>query len=229
VGYAAIVASEFDLSELWNRESQRMEDAPQPSRASPFLGLGNGFEKVASERIVRPPYGAVWLPNELWNDVQVTDRFKERYEFSKRSILIDLLQMGLSKTLRVVFVLCIRPFEENLSIPNYLFFSDRRLALLILVENQFILPARRRGSGLNGRPNPNVRVAPSRQAPERTDAPAAADRLLKAAAGGGEITQEAEGVEQVGFSRGVGTDEKRPLLKRYFNLSKVLPVLKAYT
>ena len=98
------------------------------------------LEEIASERIVRATDRTVRFADQLWDDVKVANRFEERCKLPKRSVDIDLLEIGLRQSFRVSPIIPIRSFQESLSVPSDLFFPDQRPALFVLIEVQFVIP-----------------------------------------------------------------------------------------
>jgi len=145
-------------------------------------------------------------------------------KLAKCAIYIDLLEVGLSQSSRILFVLPIRPLENNLSIPDHPLARDEHASLLILIESQLVYPSGFALTVRNGDPNLDIGIPAGSQASDCSHTTAPMRSFLKSSTGLGQVSQEAECVEEVGFSGGVGANQKDTTRKICLAGGEILPV-----
>jgi hypothetical protein len=98
--------------ELRYGDLQRLRDSRQPRFERLFRRTGNLFEEVTSVRIAGASDRAIWVANELRNNMQISDRSEEVRHGSEFLVRRDLFQVCLSQTLVIVLILCIRAVQH---------------------------------------------------------------------------------------------------------------------
>jgi len=157
--------------------------------------------------------------------VQIPHRLEEGGELPKGTVDVDLLEVRLRQSRRVLLVIVVRTHEQYSTVSNDLFFADARAALRVLFEGKFVLPARVRLPRLDDDAKLNVGIAARGQTPYGAHPAATSDRLLEPTARRGQIPQKAEDVQQIRFPGGVRSNEEDAVLKIDLDPREVLPVL----
>lgn len=191
-----------------------------------LLGLGDLFQEVAAERIVRPSDRAVRLAHELRDEMEVSDRAEEHGQVPEDLIDADLLQVGLRETLRVRGVLLVRPFDQHLSGTAHSFAANARAPLVVLMECDLVLPGSLLSFLLELDGYLHVRVPAGSQTANAADSATARieDRFPEATAGESDVAEKAKGIQKVGLPRRVGAHQKQAIPDRDLDPQEVLPV-----
>ena len=106
----------------------------------PGLSASELVEEVAPEWIVLTTDGTVRIAHKLGDDVPVAHRAQEVDQVPEFPVDVDLLEICLRLSLRIVLVLRVRPLEEGLSVVEDDFPLDERAANVVLGKSNLVLP-----------------------------------------------------------------------------------------
>ena len=199
-----LVLIQVELVQLRHRRLQSLADPAKVSRALPYRGPGHPQQKIGAVRIVASVSPAVRLPDQMRHQVEIADRAQEIDYRPELAVGIDLLQMGLRHPLRVRFVVRVRPFENHLAISrDDLALEDRAMAAARFGGECHVV--RPRGgsavvadSDLQG--DVSVVEVPGGETADARYAAPVGHRVLKAAAGGRDLPQEPQGIQEIRFA-----------------------------
>lgn len=187
VRYSPGVSRQLYFFKLRDGDLEGFADSSHASVSRALLRSGDLFQEIASERIVRPAYRAVGFTNQLRNQVQVPDRSEESHQVAEWQIHVDLLQVGLRKSLVVGSILFVGTLYNGLFSAHYALTTHMGTPLTVLPEGKLVGP-RIPLFRFQFDTDRDVRRAASGQTAERTHSPASAHRIPEPAAEGSEIT-----------------------------------------
>jgi hypothetical protein len=123
-------------------------------------------------------------------------------------------------------VVGVRTLQDGRSLTNDDLSPDDRTPLTVLVERELIAPFRRRVLFPYRHGRCDVRVTACREAADGRDAsPLPCDSGLEPATDRRNVSQESEGIDQIGLARCVWPDDKRSSLQVDIDGTEVPPVL----
>ena len=73
--FAVLVKTQ--LGELWNGDLERAADPVQSGGACPMRRIVYSPEQVAAKRVVALFDSTTWITNNLWNNMEITNRCKK--------------------------------------------------------------------------------------------------------------------------------------------------------
>ena len=218
------------LRSLPARDAKGVLDAAQAGRAGTLRGLGDLFEEVAAEGIVRTAHRAVGLADELRNQMQVPDGAEERGQIAERLIDADLFQVRLGEPFGIRCVFLVRPVDQRLPAPAHALPPDAGPPPVVLVEGDLVPP---RDAALSFQIDGDLHVGiPARgQAADAGDTAAARVQhgFPEAVAGERDVPEKAKGVQEVRLAGGVRPHEEQAVPDGDVHLQEVLPVPQAQT
>jgi hypothetical protein len=114
---------------------------PHSGVTSLFRSFCNLFQKIAAKGVVRAADRAIRLPDDLGDDVEVTDGRKKCGQIAERTIHVYLLKVGLGQSSRVITIFIVGPFQKNLAVAEHPFLAQEGTALLVLIDRNLVYPA----------------------------------------------------------------------------------------
>src|SRR5436309_5815709 len=133
--------------------------------------------------------------------------------------------MGLCQLIRVVLVIAVWALQQSLAIPNDPLLGDPCATLVVLIETEIVLPPRRSGRSMYDDSQLDIGKAPGGEAAYCTHSTPETNGFLKASAGGRQLPQETECVEEVRLSCGVRPHQEHTIGYCHLAQGEVLPVL----
>ena len=134
------VPPEFEILQLRHGDLERFADPPQPGATSLRRAAGDLFEKIATVGVVLVTHGAIGLPDELRDYVQIAYGSQELNDLTKPPIHIDLFEVCLRQPLGVGLVISVRPRKQILSILSHPLVFEDGAPQIVLGEADFIFP-----------------------------------------------------------------------------------------
>jgi hypothetical protein len=143
-------------------------------------------------------------------------------EVAELRVLSERLQVGLLEEPRLGPVGAERPRQDGRAIPCDHLTNDPRWLRLGTFELELVAPVV--AHGIEVHRDQHFAVSPSVQAPKVGEITSQLQCVRQAAAGHGDVAQEAKRVQKVRLPTCIGTDDEQSLLQRRIDASEVSPV-----
>ncbi len=126
VGPTCFVLNQFKLTQLGYSSLQAVNDPAETTIASCHSSLGNPKQEVASIRVIETIRMEAGLPEQVRNQVEITDGAEKVCDWAELPVRVDLLQVRLGQPLGVGLILGARAYENNLSSSLHDFARENR-------------------------------------------------------------------------------------------------------
>jgi len=197
-GSFCVIAKELQILKLRHRNLQCFPDSTEASVACFFRRASDLLEKIRSKWILAAPDIAIRLPEQLGNEMKITDSAKKIRELPELTVDVDLLDVSLMKSCRIALVFGTGTTQHLFARTSDDLALDHGALPIVLAEAELIFPIRRLPTA-HGDSDLDIRIAPGGEASQSGNASSFGNGFFETSTQRHEIVQETKRVEKIGF------------------------------